>query len=69
MEFKFDSQLNARIDCSIGPLAVRLQAEEAVAIDLGTPKIVAEYRKLLERDCQQPSPWPTTITCMSAVAA
>ncbi len=56
VEFKFDSQLNARIDCSIGPLAVRLQAEEAVAIDLGTPKIVAEYRKLLERDCQQPSP-------------
>jgi radical SAM protein with 4Fe4S-binding SPASM domain len=55
-EFKFDSLINARIDCSQGPLAVRLSPEEIVALDMSMPKVAAEYRTLAQRDRQQPPP-------------
>ena len=49
LEFKFDSMINPRIDCSQSPLAVRLTPEEIVALDLQDPKIVAEWKKFAER--------------------
>ncbi len=54
VEFKMDGQINPRIDCSQSPLAVRLTPEELVALDMSTPKAVAEYRGLAERDLQNP---------------
>ena len=38
VEFKFDTDINPRIDCSQSPLEVRLKPEEAVALDLLHPK-------------------------------
>jgi radical SAM protein with 4Fe4S-binding SPASM domain len=55
-EFKFDSLISPRVDCSPGPLAVRLSPEEIVALDLSMPKVAAEYRALAERDRRQPPP-------------
>ena len=37
LPFKFDGMINARIDCSGSPLAVRLAAREMVALDVGDP--------------------------------
>ena len=54
VEFKFDGQINPRIDCSQSPLAVRLTAEEVVALDMATPARVREYRSLAERELQGP---------------
>ncbi|MGH9543855.1 MAG: radical SAM protein [Terriglobales bacterium] len=54
LEFKFDSLINPRIDCSQSPLAVRLAPEEVVALDLHSPKVVAEYRKLAEQEAEHP---------------
>jgi radical SAM protein with 4Fe4S-binding SPASM domain len=53
-EFKIDGQINPRIDCSQSPLAVRLTAEEVVALDLHAPKGVSEYRRLAKRDLENP---------------
>ncbi len=50
VEFKFDGQINPRIDCSQSPLAVRLSPEDVVALDLHSPKAASEYRALAERD-------------------
>src|SRR5713101_4767742 len=50
LEFKFDAQINPRIDCSQSPLAVRLSPEDVVALDMHSPKAAAEYRTLAERD-------------------
>jgi radical SAM protein with 4Fe4S-binding SPASM domain len=52
--FKFDGQINPRIDCSQSPLAVRLTPEDVVALDLHSPKAVAEYRDLARRESQNP---------------
>jgi radical SAM protein with 4Fe4S-binding SPASM domain len=54
LEFKFDSQINPRIDCSQSPLAVRLTAEEVVALDMRDPKAAEEYRRLAKRDSENP---------------
>jgi len=50
VEFKFDSQINPRIDCSQSPLAVRLTPEEVVALDMAEPKGMSEYRSLAKRE-------------------
>jgi radical SAM protein with 4Fe4S-binding SPASM domain len=52
VEFKFDGQINPRIDCSQSPLAVRLTPEEVVALDMNAPKGASEYRRLAERDLE-----------------
>jgi radical SAM protein with 4Fe4S-binding SPASM domain len=57
VDFKFDGQMNPRIDCSQSPLAVRLTPEEVVALDFCTPKRANEYRRLAERDLKA-SPVP-----------
>jgi radical SAM protein with 4Fe4S-binding SPASM domain len=54
VDFKFDAQINPRIDCSQSPLAVRLTPEEVVALDLHAPERATEYRKLAERDLESP---------------
>lgn len=54
VEFKFDSLINPRIDCSRAPIGVRLCPEEVVALDLYWPKIAAEYRANLEREARTP---------------
>jgi radical SAM protein with 4Fe4S-binding SPASM domain len=50
MEFKFDSLINPRIDCSQSPLGVRLNPAEVVAFDYVDPARKAEYRRLLDID-------------------
>jgi radical SAM protein with 4Fe4S-binding SPASM domain len=54
VDFKFDAQINPRIDCSQSPLAVRLTPEEVVALDVHAPERAAEYRRLAERDLESP---------------
>jgi radical SAM protein with 4Fe4S-binding SPASM domain len=54
VEFKFDGQINPRIDCSQSPLAVRLTPEEAVALDLHAPTGISEYRRLAKHDLENP---------------
>jgi radical SAM protein with 4Fe4S-binding SPASM domain len=49
LEFKFDSMIHCRIDCSQRPLALRLSPEEVVALDLQDPKRVAEWKKFAEQ--------------------
>ena len=66
VEFKIDGQINPRIDCSQSPLAVRLTPEELVALDLSTPTIAAEYRKLAKAGLESPpnlSQIDTTYSC------
>ena len=41
--FKFDSMVNPRLDCSQGPLELRLTPEESVALDLRDPKRSDEW--------------------------
>ena len=48
LEFKFDSMVNPRIDCSQSPLAVRLTPEEVVELDLQDPERVAEWKQMHE---------------------
>ena len=61
VDFKFDSLLNPRIDCSQAPLEVRLSPEEAVALDLNWPKMASEYRQLLERSIVRPAESSKTV--------
>ncbi len=56
LDFKFDSLINPRIDCSQSPLGVRLSPEEVVALDLHWPKIAAEHRENAKRDLARSSP-------------
>jgi radical SAM protein with 4Fe4S-binding SPASM domain len=55
VEFKFDGQINPRIDCSQSPLAVRLTPEEVVALDMNAPKGASEYRRLAMHDLEKPA--------------
>src|SRR5246127_1294094 len=56
LEFKFDSLINPRIDCSQSPLGVRLSPEEVVVLDMHWPKVAAEHRKAAERDLEPGTP-------------
>jgi radical SAM protein with 4Fe4S-binding SPASM domain len=56
LEFKFDSLMSPRIDCSQSPLAVRLLPEEVVALDLHVPEMKAEYRRFAEQGINNPAP-------------
>jgi radical SAM protein with 4Fe4S-binding SPASM domain len=53
LDFKFDSLVNPRIDCSRSPLAVRLSPEEVVALDFHWPKLAAEHRQTAQREIEQ----------------
>jgi radical SAM protein with 4Fe4S-binding SPASM domain len=54
LEFKFDSLINPRVDCSQSPLAVRLTPEEVVALDMSDSKAAAEYSRLAKKDSENP---------------
>jgi radical SAM protein with 4Fe4S-binding SPASM domain len=56
VEFKYDSLMNPRIDCSDSPLAVRLSAEEVVEFDLIDRERVGSWQKLAA-DLQNPVIW------------
>ena len=58
VEFKFDSLINPRIDCSQSPLAVRLSPEQVVELDFADPKRKAEYRRMADQDLAAPVPPP-----------
>ena len=58
VEFKFDTLLNPRTDCSQSPLAVRLTPEQAVSLDFADPVRKAEYKKLAETETSAPPPTP-----------
>lgn len=47
VEFKYDSLINPRIDCSHAPLAVRLSPEEVVALEMSWPKLASDLGQLL----------------------
>ena len=49
VEFKFDSLMSPRIDCSQSPLAVRLTPEECVAFDVQDSKRMDEWKLFAER--------------------
>lgn len=49
VEFKFDSMMNPRIDCSSSPLAVRLSPAEVIELDLQDPRRIAEWKKFADR--------------------
>jgi radical SAM protein with 4Fe4S-binding SPASM domain len=50
VQFKFDPLVNARIDCSQSPLAIRLSPEEAVTLDFLDLRREQEYRALVEKE-------------------
>ena len=54
VDFKFDSALNPRIDCSQSPIEVRLTPEDAVALDYFDPRRKSEYHQLLQRLLSEP---------------
>lgn len=54
VEFKFDSLINPRIDCSQSPLAVRLSPEEAVELDFADPRRKEDYRRMAGQDLAAP---------------
>jgi radical SAM protein with 4Fe4S-binding SPASM domain len=68
VDFKFESLINPRIDCSQAPLRVRLSPEEVVALDLNWPKLAGEYRQLLEQTIAKPAkPESTVYVCGGGV--
>lgn len=70
VEFKFDSLINPRIDCSQAPLAVRLSAEEVVALDMHWPNVAAEHRKNVEQGMQSsPSSAKSIYSCGGGLRA
>lgn len=48
VEFKFDSMMSPRVDCSQSPLEVRLSPEEVVAFDLADPARMDEWKVFAE---------------------
>src|SRR5439155_16400097 len=68
VEFKLDSVINPRIDCSHAHLAVRLSAEDVVALDLHWPKVALEYKKNLEHEIEAaPASGDTVYSCGGGV--
>ena len=55
VDFKFDPLVNPRTDCSQSPLTVRLNPEDAVALDFHEPRRRADYKKLVDRDLALPA--------------
>lgn len=49
LDFKFDSMMNPRIDCSQSPLDVRLTPEEVVELDLKDARRMPEWDQLFSR--------------------
>lgn len=70
IEFRFDSMINPRIDCSSAPLGVRLKPEEIVALEMHWPAVAAEHRKTLSREREsRPATTSTLYSCGGGVRA
>lgn len=70
VEFKYDALVNPRTDCSQSPLAVRLKAEEVVALEFGDPLRRSEYRRLLNDDfAHEPRPSGDLYHCGGGMTA
>ncbi|HEY7353293.1 MAG TPA: radical SAM protein [Terriglobales bacterium] len=70
VEFRFDSLINPRIDCSAAPLAVRLTPEEVVALEMRLPAIATEHRQAVAREQASPTPPSKTLySCGGGVRA
>ena len=54
VEFKFDSLINPRIDCSQSPLAVRISPEKVVELDFSEPKRKEDYRRMADEELSMP---------------
>ncbi|HVI09755.1 MAG TPA: radical SAM protein [Candidatus Binatia bacterium] len=52
VRFRMDGQITPRVDCSQSPLAVRLSAEEVVALDMALPNCKSEYLSQVEREIE-----------------
>jgi radical SAM protein with 4Fe4S-binding SPASM domain len=63
VDFKFDAMMSPRIDCSQSPLAVRLQPEEIVELDLDDPARVAEYQRIAVQFAPPPEPSGEVYSC------
>jgi len=64
VEFKFDSLMSPRIDCSQSPLKVRLSPEDVVALDMYWPKVADGHRKVLQAEIGTPAvPVNTVYSC------
>ena len=61
VEFKFDSLMSPRIDCSQAPLNVRLSPEDVVALDMHWPRVAAEHRKILAHEIDKPPVQVSTV--------
>ncbi len=55
LEFRFDAMINPRLDGSQDPLALRLTAEEVVALDLQDPERLAEWNRFCEHHTGPPT--------------
>jgi radical SAM protein with 4Fe4S-binding SPASM domain len=70
VEFRFDSMINPRIDCSSAPLGVRLTPEEIVALEMQWPAVAAEHRKTLAREREsKPTTSSTLYSCGGGLRA
>ena len=64
VEFKFDSLMNPRIDCSQAPLNVRLSPEDVVALDVYWSEVAEAHRKVLAGEIgKAPAPFNTVYSC------
>jgi radical SAM protein with 4Fe4S-binding SPASM domain len=61
VEFRFDSMINPRIDCSAAPLAVRLTPEEVIALESHWPALAGEHRMALAREHASPRSTANTL--------
>ena len=72
LDFKTDSLISPRIDCSQSPLAVRLSPADVVALDMHLPKVAAEHSQNIVREMQAAAPQgngDTVYSCGGGVKA
>jgi radical SAM protein with 4Fe4S-binding SPASM domain len=70
VDFKFDSAINPRIDCSQAPLGVRLSPEDVVALDLHWANVAVQHKANLDRERDAPiGPRSTVYSCGGGIKA
>ncbi len=72
LEFRFDAMVNARLDQSPGPLAVRVQPEEAIELDLADHRVVTQWKTFATRfkgPVHGPGNWDNLFHCGAGVSS
>lgn len=70
VDFKFDSAINPRIDCSQAPLGVRLSPEDVVTLDLHWVNVAVQHKANLDRERDAPiGPRSTVYSCGGGIKA